>query len=51
MILFRLPEDCVSKSGGLHYHQPVWTQRPEEKSFAPAVDQTLVQTVVGHYTD
>jgi hypothetical protein len=29
-----------------------WTQRLEEKSFAPAVDWTpLVQSVVRHYTD
>jgi hypothetical protein len=31
--------------------EPVWTQRLEEKSFAPAGDQTpIVQPVVRHYT-
>jgi hypothetical protein len=30
--------------------EPVWTQRLEEKSFAPARDRTpVVQTVVRHY--
>jgi hypothetical protein len=29
--------------------EPVWTQRLEEKSFAPAGDRT--QSVVRHYTD
>jgi hypothetical protein len=32
--------------------EPVWTQRLEEKSFAPAGDRTpIAQTVVRHYTD
>jgi hypothetical protein len=32
--------------------EPVWTQRIEEKSFAPAGDRTpIVQPVVRHYTD
>jgi hypothetical protein len=32
--------------------EPVWTQRLEEKSFAPTGDQTpVVQSVVRHYTD
>jgi hypothetical protein len=32
--------------------EPVWTQRLEEKSFAPAGDRTpVVQSVVRHYTD
>jgi hypothetical protein len=32
--------------------EQVWTQRLEEKSFAPARDQTPVtQTIVRHYTD
>jgi hypothetical protein len=34
--------------------EPVWTQRIEEKSFAPAGDRTPVepvQSVVRHYTD
>jgi hypothetical protein len=31
--------------------EPVWTQRLEEKSFAPAGDRTpVVQPVVRHYT-
>jgi hypothetical protein len=31
--------------------QPVWTQRLEEKYFAPVGDQTpIVQPVVRHYT-
>jgi hypothetical protein len=31
--------------------EPVWTQRLEEKSFAPAGDRTpVVQSVVRHYT-
>jgi hypothetical protein len=31
--------------------EPVWTQRIEEKSFAPAGERTpVVQPVVGHYT-
>jgi hypothetical protein len=31
--------------------EPVWTHRLEEKSFAPAGDQTpVVQPVVRHYT-
>jgi len=32
--------------------EPVWTQRLEKKSFAPAGDRTpVVQSVVRHYTD
>jgi hypothetical protein len=32
--------------------EPIWTQRPEEKSFASVGDQTPVtQSVVRHYTD
>jgi hypothetical protein len=35
--------------------EPVWTQRLEEKSFAPAGDRNpdrpVVQPVVRHYTD
>jgi hypothetical protein len=32
--------------------EPVWTQRIEEKSFAPTGDRTpVVQPVVRHYTD
>jgi hypothetical protein len=32
--------------------EPVWTQRIEEKSFAPAGDRTpIAQPVVRHYTD
>jgi hypothetical protein len=31
--------------------EPVWTQRLEEKSFAPAGDRTpIAQSVVRHYT-
>jgi hypothetical protein len=31
--------------------EPVWTQRLEEKSFAPAGDRTpVVQPIVRHYT-
>jgi hypothetical protein len=30
--------------------EPVWTQRLEEKSFAPAGDRPVVQPVVRHYT-
>jgi hypothetical protein len=31
--------------------EPVWTQRIEEKSFVPAGDRTVVQSVAGHCTD
>jgi hypothetical protein len=44
-----LPVPIVQEAGWAR--EPVWTQRLEEKSFAPAGDRTpVVQPVVRHYT-
>jgi hypothetical protein len=44
------PVPIVQKAGCAS--EPVWTQRLEEESFAPAGDRTaVVQPVVRHYTD
>jgi hypothetical protein len=46
----RPPVPIVQEAGWAP--EPVWTQRLEEKSFAPAGDRTaIVQSVVRHYTD
>jgi hypothetical protein len=44
------PVPIVQESGWAP--EPVWTQRLEEKSSAPAGDRTpVVQPIVRHYTD